>query len=288
MKDRLGAPKSEPKSEEDSAGIVSGCADDSLSSTKGEKPVQDAAGILDRLCSITSRKRDPEARRNAILNAAVDLIVESGTSSLTHRAVAARAGVSLGSTTKYFASIEELRESALNVLIMEMEEEVKAFESGLAACDDVENYCVELVYEYLCDVRQVRADIALLNAGTREERLRDVALRYPDKLIEVLSSHFGTERALALELCLEGAAIHSALRSEPVDKGVITRIFQVLISAPWPEEAEGETADLTSGGNRMGKRQEASEQVARFDEGETTHLDMNAIRLDTDDEKGNE
>lgn len=98
MKDRLGAPKSEPKSEEDSAGIVSGCADDSLSSTKGEKPVQDAAGILDRLCSITSRKRDPEARRNAILNAAVDLIVESGTSSLTHRAVAARAGVSLGST----------------------------------------------------------------------------------------------------------------------------------------------------------------------------------------------
>ena len=57
-------------------------------------------------------RRDPEGRRRAIIDAAAELIVDSGASSLTHRAVAARAGVSLGSTTQYFSSLDELRELA--------------------------------------------------------------------------------------------------------------------------------------------------------------------------------
>ena len=54
-------------------------------------------------------RRDPEGRRRAIIEAAAELIVEGGAASLTHRAFAARAGVSLGSTTQYFGSLDELR-----------------------------------------------------------------------------------------------------------------------------------------------------------------------------------
>ena len=205
------------------------------SSAKERGPVGER---LDRLCSLTSRKRDPEARRRAILNAAIDVIVEKGTAALTHRAVAARAGVSLGSTTKYFSSIEDLRENAMDALVREMDAGVDAFESELEACDDVESYCIGLAYEYLRDVRQVGADVALLNAGAQDDGLREIALRNPDRLIAALAPHFGAERAMALELCLEGAVVHSALRSTPIDKEVIERIFRAIISAPWPGQTE--------------------------------------------------
>ena len=205
------------------------------SSAKERGPVGER---LDRLCSLTSRKRDPEARRRAILNAAIDVIVEKGAAALTHRAVAVRAGVSLGSTTKYFSSIEDLRESAMDALVREMDAGVDAFEAELEACDDVESYCIELACEYLQDVRQVRADVALLNAGARDDGLREIALRNPDRLIAVLAPHFGAERAMALELCLEGALVHSALRSTPIDKEVIERIFRAILSAPWPGQTE--------------------------------------------------
>ena len=53
------------------------------------------------------------ARREAILRAAVDLIGEQGPDSLTHRAVAERAGMSLSATTYWFSSKEEIFREAV-------------------------------------------------------------------------------------------------------------------------------------------------------------------------------
>jgi DNA-binding transcriptional regulator YbjK len=50
----------------------------------------------------------PLPRREAILDAALKVIAERGTEEVTHRSVAAAAGVPLGSTTYYFASRDEL------------------------------------------------------------------------------------------------------------------------------------------------------------------------------------
>jgi len=53
------------------------------------------------------------ARREAILQAAVELIGEQGPDALTHRAVAERAGVSLSATTYWFSSKEEIFRQAV-------------------------------------------------------------------------------------------------------------------------------------------------------------------------------
>jgi len=52
------------------------------------------------------------ARRSAIAAAAADLLLAGGPPAVTHRAVAQRAGVSLGSTTYYFADRDELLAAA--------------------------------------------------------------------------------------------------------------------------------------------------------------------------------
>ncbi|CAM2918439.1 TetR/AcrR family transcriptional regulator [Prescottella defluvii] len=49
-----------------------------------------------------------ERRRQALVTAAADLLLEGGFDAVRHRAVAKRAGLPLASTTYYFASLDEL------------------------------------------------------------------------------------------------------------------------------------------------------------------------------------
>lgn len=53
-----------------------------------------------------------ELRRHALIEAAARLLVREGLHSLTHRAVAAEAGLPLAATTYYFADLDELEAAA--------------------------------------------------------------------------------------------------------------------------------------------------------------------------------
>ncbi|PJI94998.1 TetR/AcrR family transcriptional regulator [Luteimicrobium subarcticum] len=56
-------------------------------------------------------------RRDAIVRAAAELILENGPTSVTHRTVAARADVPLAATTYYFSGLDELVEAAGRLLV---------------------------------------------------------------------------------------------------------------------------------------------------------------------------
>lgn len=72
---------------------------------------------MPRLAGMTSRaqlsQERSRQRREALLNAALDLFVEGGSRAVTHRAVAAAAGLPAATTTYYFATIDELLREAL-------------------------------------------------------------------------------------------------------------------------------------------------------------------------------
>ena len=57
------------------------------------------------------------ARRDALVEAAAAIVVAAGPGALTHRAVAARAGVPLGATTYYFADLADLTGAAGRLLM---------------------------------------------------------------------------------------------------------------------------------------------------------------------------
>lgn len=62
------------------------------------------------------RRAKGEARRDALVAAAAAIIRAEGPAAVTHRAVAARAGVPLAATTYYFSSLEEILEAGGAVL----------------------------------------------------------------------------------------------------------------------------------------------------------------------------
>jgi DNA-binding transcriptional regulator YbjK len=64
------------------------------------------------------------ARRTQLLQAAIEVIAEDGIGGATHRSIAARAGMSLSTTSYFFASIDELIAAALQVVADRLEERV--------------------------------------------------------------------------------------------------------------------------------------------------------------------
>lgn len=182
--------------------------------------------------TLSPRRRDPEARRRAIVTAAAELVVEKGPASLTHRAVAARAGVALGSTTQYFSSIDELREAALQVLADEIDAELARLEEAMAGAADPAATCAAIVHEMLVDPQQVKATLALLSAAVSEPALEALALRWSDQLVAALAERFGHDAAVAVTAYIDGLTVHAAFAPEPLSSDVIARTLRVLLALP--------------------------------------------------------
>ena len=89
-------------------------------------------------------------RREALLRATIELLGETGAKSVTHRAVAERAGLPLASTTYYFRSVHELVEEALKLHVAERVAELQglaalALEAGGASATDIAERLAEVL-----------------------------------------------------------------------------------------------------------------------------------------------
>lgn len=179
--------------------------------------------------TLTPGKRDPEARRCAILEAAAEIIVTRGSQALTHRAVAQLAGVSLGSTTQYFASIDELRELALTHLAEEIEDALRVAETSITDAASIPAVLARETHTFLLDQRAVRADSALMSSGMVNPDLRPLALLWNDRLISILSRYIDVDRATAIALYLDGALVHAGLHAEPISEHALRNTLHALM-----------------------------------------------------------
>lgn len=192
-------------------------------------------------------KRDPAGRRAAILEAATELICEKGASSLTHRAVAARAHVAVGSTTQYFDSIDDLRDEALQVLADETEEDLAEIADLLESTGDLPEIimqCARVMQDFLGDARQVRANLAMISTAMTDPSLRRLALQWSDELTDLLAEKVGRARASAAVAYIDGLTVHAALHSDPqddptddpTDANTIATVLTALLAMPDNQE----------------------------------------------------
>jgi DNA-binding transcriptional regulator YbjK len=71
------------------------------------------------MATMATRRPKGERRRHALLEATLQLIGRGGPAAVTHRALAAEAGVPLATTTYYFSSKTELLREALRLAVRE-------------------------------------------------------------------------------------------------------------------------------------------------------------------------
>jgi len=176
--------------------------------------------------------RERGGGREAILRAALRRIGRDGLHAVTHRDVAAEAGVSLGATTYHFASKDELLTEALLLFVAEETERLEvvaaAFEEGeLDAEDAVEAFAGELERTHAGGPEQT-AQFELYLEATRRPAVAEAAQRCIAAYARV---------AVA---ALRAAGVPDADRVAPLAVALIDGLSLHRLSGERPEWAETE------------------------------------------------
>ncbi|QTV80251.1 TetR/AcrR family transcriptional regulator [Microbacterium sp. NIBRBAC000506063] len=167
------------------------------------------------------RKRDPEARRAAIVTAAAELITEVGVDAVTHRMVAARADVPLGATTQYFATLDDLRDAALELLVAHIETQMQRMREAFEVRGATATVLAEVLTAALADARSVRADRAVVTAAVHDPKLRAIANSWSQEMIGILEPHYGRDRASAAAVFVDGILWHLQISDDPLPHRII-------------------------------------------------------------------
>lgn len=180
------------------------------------------------------RRRNPEGRRQAIVAAAAELIVEVGVDAITHRMVAARADVPLGATTQYFDTLDDVRDAALQLLVAHVDEQMTITREALAAQGASAHTIATLVHAGLVDARAMRADRAVVTAAVHDPRLREMARTWSAQIVDLLEPTHGVERARAAAVFIDGLLWHAQLNDEPLPVTTIETALAAIFGEPAP------------------------------------------------------
>ncbi|MFC8172332.1 TetR/AcrR family transcriptional regulator [Streptomyces sp. NPDC057235] len=161
---------------------------------------------------------DPQ-RRERILAAVLDHIADEGVAGVSHRKVAARAGVPLGSMTYHFHGIDELLREAFTRFADHVAD---LFERRLNAADSPER-AREAVTDLIHELSEgPRRDLILTHElytlAARRPEYRELTRKWMIRSRELLERHFDADTARQLDALVEGLALHRALDTAPHDR----------------------------------------------------------------------
>lgn len=175
-------------------------------------------------------RRDPEARRQQIIKAAVRAIAEVGVGNVTHRQIAAIAGVPLGSTTYYFPTLDDLVAAALREATEYSRAGLEAWAEELVVSRDVPATFIELMRRYLGDRDQALLEYEVCLAAARSPELRPAAQLWIDGLRGICARFAGRERGFALAALLDGYLLQAVVTDEPLDVDGLRAGVEALLS----------------------------------------------------------
>ncbi|HWM01955.1 MAG TPA: TetR family transcriptional regulator [Actinophytocola sp.] len=165
------------------------------------------------------------------MRAAVEAIAEVGVGQVTHRRIAARAGVPLGSTTYYFPTLEDLVSAALRKTTEAARAHLADWADELQASDDLAATFVELACRYLDNRDHALLEYELYLAATRSPELRSVAQLWIDGLRGICARFTGDPgRGFALAALVDGALLQALVTGDPLDADGLRAGVEGLVS----------------------------------------------------------
>ncbi len=178
------------------------------------------------------RHRDPH-RRERILSATLDTIACEGIAQATHRSIARRAQVPLGSMTYYFAGIDALLEEAFALFAQQMSQH---YQQTLGEAVDCQSAC-EAIARLICSTRTtLPRNIALMLQfyafAQRKPALRSVMQSWMAQSQSTLERWFSPVQARALDAFIEGMTLHYVTDTHPLAQEVILEMVQRLAGIP--------------------------------------------------------
>jgi AcrR family transcriptional regulator len=162
-----------------------------------------------------------------LLEAAQDILIESGVEALNSNAIVLRAGVTPPTFYHYFSNKHALLEE-LGVRMMQEQSEVIRAETGLQIKTeaDLQTTCLRSLRQSLKATREFRGGYVLLVSLRALPELRPVRLKYHADISVVLATYF-TEQGLSDDF--DGLVIRSRLALE-ISYAAIEMLFETDFS----------------------------------------------------------
>ncbi len=174
------------------------------------------------------RRFDPD-RRDRVIDAAIDCIAEHGVAGTSHRKIAERADVPLGSMTYHFANMDELLVEAFTRFARSIAD---AFIDRMTTAhteDDALAAIVELIHEDLQrSAREHVLTYELYTLAARRGEFRSITEDWMRASRTALEQHFPPEVARTLDAYIEGAALHIALDRTPPPRALTAQTLTAL------------------------------------------------------------
>ena len=170
-----------------------------------------------------------EARRTALQDAVIRVLEDGGPGAVTHRAVAAEAGVPVAAATYYFAGIDDLFVSAL---LRVTAEQVALFaplnrDSGLA---DLAAVLHDWVYGSRASAI---AHYELLFLAMRRDSLRETTDLWYRALEDAIDPLVSDPRcAWVVALAIDGLILRMLWRGEPESVAAVETALRDILGAP--------------------------------------------------------
>ena len=190
---------------------------------------------------VKAHRASAQRRRAALLEAAADLAAEIGAGAVTHRAVAARAGVPLSTTSYFFSSIDELVTEALRVGASERVSDFDAAERAAVLSVDVPIGAVidAVVDQALASSRSAEgSQVEYYLAAGRQPELQPEASAVVERFAERVAGQLertgavrSNEAAWAITALGDGAMLHRLAQVDIDHRERLATGLRVLIAA---------------------------------------------------------
>jgi DNA-binding transcriptional regulator YbjK len=165
-----------------------------------------------------------------LLRAAVDLVADGGPKAVTHRAVAARAGVPQASTTYYFSSIQELTDEALRLHLSERTGELQAMFTEATAkggsTEDIVRVLAEMLITRSRDIAIAQFEVYMQagrNPALREHVAKTLATfeRLAGTILGFLGAREPEKAAPVFVALIDGYLLHRVARPDQVQEDAL-------------------------------------------------------------------
>ncbi|MCX4164701.1 MULTISPECIES: TetR/AcrR family transcriptional regulator [Paraburkholderia] len=187
-----------------------------------------------------------QARRTALLEAAIDVIAEKGIDGATHRAIAARAEMPLSTTSYFFASIDELVAEAMRTVATRLIAQVEDLIPDFVRADEDVDESINRFAKMLTAVRpaEVAAEFEIYLQCRQRPELQATAhhmMASFEQAAEAALREMGATRpneaARVMIALLDGFALHRlAWPRGDADRRVLLSGIRALMRAYLPDD----------------------------------------------------
>lgn len=178
----------------------------------------------------TRRGANDPQRKDRIVAAALDVIVERGVHGTTHRRIAERAGVPLGSLTYYFDDLPDILRQAFARLSTTMSREYRERLAGAGSRDEACDAVTDLICapEYVSE-REMTALFELYAYGTIDPEVKRIARDWMFTSRDALALHFAPDTCRALDALIEGWPTHRVFEEGALDRDLVRAVVGAIV-----------------------------------------------------------